>query len=121
MLFLCHSTCRTCRKAQAWLDAHNVDYEARSIKSDSPRVDELIDWHRKSTLSIKRFFNTSGQVYKSLGLTGKLSGMSDAQLIALLATNGMLLRCPILVDDDFVLVGFKEEEWAEKLEQQHNT
>lgn len=116
MKFLCYSKCSTCQKASKWLDSHGVKYTSRCIKADNPRPDELIEWFRKSDLPLKSFFNTSGQAYRELGLKGKLAEMSEAQQIALLATNGMLLRRPILVGDDFVLVGFKEEVWSEALE-----
>ena len=115
MKFLCYAKCSTCQKASKWLNDHGVSFTSRCIKSDNPRPDELIAWFRKSGLPLKRFFNTSGQAYRELGLAGKLDEMSEAQQIALLATNGMLLRRPILVSDDFVLVGFKEAEWNEAL------
>ncbi len=115
MKFLCYSKCSTCQKAAKWLDSHNLSYTSRCIKTDNPRPDELVEWFRRSGLPLKSFFNTSGQAYRELDLKGKLPEMSEAQQIALLATNGMLLRRPILVGDDFVLVGFKEEAWAEAL------
>lgn len=116
MLFLCYPKCSTCRKAQKWLDEHDVDYEIRDIKTENPDLAELELWHQASGLPLKKFFNTSGQLYRSLGLAQKLPEMSDAEQYALLASDGMLVKRPILVtDDDQVLVGFKEEQWAEAL------
>ena len=116
MLFLCYSKCSTCRKAQKWLDEHDVDYDIRDIKTDNPDLAELELWHQASGLPLKKFFNTSGQLYRSLELSKKLPGMSDAEQYALLASDGMLVKRPILVtDDNKVLVGFKEDQWAETL------
>lgn len=116
MLFLCYPKCSTCRKAQKWLDEHDVDYEIRDIKTENPDLAELELWHQASGLPLKKFFNTSGQLYRSLGLAQKLPEMSDAEQYALLASDGMLVKRPILVtDDNKVLVGFKEEQWAEAL------
>lgn len=116
MLFLCYPRCSTCKKARSWLDAHGVAYELRDIKEDRPTRDELRAWHAASGLPLKRFFNTSGQLYRSLELSKKLPGMSDAEQYALLASDGMLVKRPILVtDDNKVLVGFKEDQWAETL------
>lgn len=116
MLFLCYPKCSTCRKAQKWLDEHDVDYDIRDIKTENPDLAELELWHQASGLPLKKFFNTSGQLYRSLELSQKLPGMSDAEQYALLASDGMLVKRPILVtDDNKVLVGFKEEQWAETL------
>ena len=116
MLFLCYPKCSTCRKAQKWRDEHVVDYDIRDIKTDNPDLAELELWHQASGLPLKKFFNTSGQLYRSLELSKKLPGMSDAEQYALLATDGMLVKRPILVtDDNKVLVGFKEDQWAETL------
>lgn len=116
MLFLCYPKCSTCRKAQKWLDEHDVDYDIRDIKTDNPDLAELELWHQASGLPLKKFFNTSGQLYRSLELSKKLPGMSDAEQYALLASDGMLVKRPILVtDDNKVLVGFKENQWAETL------
>lgn len=116
MLFLCYPKCSTCRKAQKWLDEHDVDYDIRDIKTDNPDLAELELWHQASGLPLKKFFNTSGQLYRSLELSKKLPGMSDAEQYALLASDGMLVKRPILLtDDNKVLVGFKEDQWAETL------
>ena len=116
MLFLCYPKCSTCRKAQKWLDEHDVDYDIRDIKTENPDLAELELWHQASGLPLKKFFNTSGQLYRSLELSKKLPGMSDAEQYALLASDGMLVKRPILVtDDNKVLVGFKEDQWAKTL------
>ena len=116
MLFLCYPKCSTCRKAQKWLDEHDVDYDIRDIKTDNPDLAELELWHQASGLPLKKFFNTSGQLYRSLELSKKLPGMSDAEHYALLASDGLLVKRPILItDDNKVLVGFKEDQWAETL------
>ena len=116
MLFLCYPKCSTCRKAQKWLDEHDVDYDIRDINTDNPDLAELELWHQASGLPLKKFFNTSGQLYRSLELSKKLPGMSDAEQYALLASDGMLVKRPILItDDNKVLVGFKEDQWAETL------
>lgn len=116
MLFLCYPKCSTCRKAQKWLDEHDVDYDIRDIKTDNPDLAELELWHQASGLPLKKFFNTSGQLYRSLELSKKLPDLSDAEQYALLASDGMLVKRPILVtDDNKVLVGFKEDQWAETL------
>lgn len=116
MLFLCYPKCSTCRKAQKWLDEHDVDYDIRDIKTENPDLAELELWHQASGLPLKKFFNTSGQLYRSLELSKKLPGMSDAEQYALLASDGMLVKRPILItDDNKVLVSFKEDQWAETL------
>ena len=113
MLFVCYPRCSTCKKAQSWLDARKVAYTLRDIKEDNPSLEELMDWHRKSGLPLKKFFNTSGQLYRSMELSKKLPGMTEAEQFALLASDGMLVKRPIAVDGDKVLVGFKEADWAE--------
>lgn len=115
MLFVEYPSCSTCKKARQWLEAHGVPFTARHIKEDNPTASELADWQAKSGLPLRRFFNTSGLVYKSLGLKERLPAMSEAEQIALLATDGMLVKRPLLIGEDFVLVGFREGEWAEKL------
>ena len=111
MLFVCYPKCTTCKNAQKWLDENNTEYVQRDIKTDNPGYDELKEWLEKSGLPIKRFFNTSGLLYKSMGLKDKLAEMSDEEKLKLLATDGMLVKRPILVGEDFVLVGFKQPEW----------
>ena len=113
--FICYPKCTTCRKAQKWLDDHQVTYELREIKTDRPTLEELTRWHKRSGLPLKRFFNTSGLLYKSLNLKEKLPAMSEEEMLQLLATDGMLVKRPLLIGDDFVLVGFREAEWAERL------
>lgn len=115
MLFVEYPKCTTCQKAKKFLDAHSVQYTDRHIKEDNPTAEELKAWHERSGLPLKRFFNTSGLQYKALGLKDKLPNMTQEEQFALLATDGMLVKRPILVGDDFVLVGFKEDQWAEKL------
>lgn len=116
MLFLQYPPCSTCKKAKAWLDAHGMSYTARNIKEENPTYDELKQWLALSGLPIKKFFNTSGLQYKALGLKDKLPGMTEEEQLRLLATDGMLVKRPILVTDDGkVLTGFKEAQWAEAL------
>ena len=115
MLFLCYPKCSTCRKAQAWLDGRSADYTLRDIKEDRPTAEELRTWWEQSGLPLKKFFNTSGLQYKALGLKDKLPGMSEEEQLALLASDGMLVKRPILVGEGFVLVGFREAEWEQKL------
>ncbi|MCI8514540.1 MAG: arsenate reductase family protein [Lachnospiraceae bacterium] len=115
VLFVEYAACSTCQKAKKWLDGHGVAYEDRPIREENPTAEELEAWHKKSGLPLKRFFNTSGLVYKSLGLKEKLPGMSEAEQYALLATDGMLVKRPLLIGADFVLVGFREKEWEERL------
>lgn len=114
-LFVCYPKCTTCKKAQKWLDDNSVDYTLRDIKSDNPTYEELKEWYNLSGLPLKKFFNTSGLLYKSMNLKEKLSEMSEEDMLKLLSTDGMLVKRPILVVGDNVLVGFKEVEWAEKL------
>ena len=109
--FICYPKCTTCQRAKKWLDDNKIDYELRDIKLDNPSLEELIEWYNKSGLPLKRFFNTSGLLYKSLDLKNKLPEMSEDEMLKLLATDGMLVKRPLLIGDDFVLVGFKEAEW----------
>ena len=115
MLFLCYPKCTTCQKAKAWLDARGVSYTLRDIKLANPTEEELKNWHQASGLPLKKFFNTSGLQYKALGLKDKLSAMTEEEQFALLATDGMLVKRPILVGDGFVLTGFRQAEWEAKL------
>lgn len=115
MLFVCYPKCTTCQKAQKWLDETGAAYTVRNIKEDNPTRAELEQWHQRSGLPLKRFFNTSGLQYKALALKDKLPGMSEDEQFAMLATDGMLVKRPILVGEDFVLVGFREAEWAARL------
>ncbi|MBD9199067.1 MAG: arsenate reductase family protein [Clostridiales bacterium] len=115
MLFLCYPKCSTCQKAKAWLDQRGISYDLRDIKLNNPTAEELTAWYQKSGLPLKKFFNTSGLQYKSLGLKDKLPEMSEADQLALLATDGMLVKRPLLVGDDFVLTGFRPAEWETKL------
>ena len=115
MLFLNYPKCSTCRKAKKWLDEHNIDYESRHIIENNPTSDELRKWRGVSDLPLKRFFNTSGMKYRELKLKDKLPDMSEDEQLDLLSTDGMLVKRPILVGEDIVLVGFKVKEWEEKL------
>ena len=110
--FICYPKCTTCQKAKKWLDDNNIEYEFRDIKHDNPTLDELKEWYKKSGLPLKRFFNTSGLLYKSLDLKNKLPTRSDDEMVKLLATDGMLVKRPLVIGDDFVLVGFKEDEYG---------
>ena len=110
--FICYPKCTTCQKARKWLDENKIEYDLRDIKLENPTLEELTEWHRKSGLPLKKFFNTSGLLYKSLDLKNKLPEMSESEMLKLLATDGMLVKRPILVGEDFVLVGFKESEWS---------
>ena len=111
MLFLCYPKCSTCQKAKKWLEEHNINYTERNISENNPSYEELKEWHARSGLPLKRFFNTSGLLYKEMKLKDKLPTMSEEEQLKLLATNGMLVKRPILIDEDTVLVGFKEAEW----------
>jgi len=115
MLFVCYPKCTTCQKAWAFLDAKGAAYDSRDIKTENPTEADLRAWHAKSGLPLKRFFNTSGLQYKALELSKRLPTMTEDEQFALLATDGMLVKRPILVGGDFVLVGFKQAEWEEKL------
>lgn len=115
MLVLVYRKCSTCQKALKWLEENNVTFEERPIVEKNPTYEELKAWYEKSGLPLKKFFNTSGLLYKELGLKDKLAQMSEEEQLELLATNGMLVKRPLVVGEEFVLVGFKEKEWAERL------
>ena len=118
MTFICYPKCTTCQKAQKWLDENGISYTFRDIKMENPTYNELTAWHECSGLPLKRFFNTSGLLYKSMGLKDKLPQMSEDEMLKHLATDGMLVKRPLLVGNDFVLVGFKEAEWESCLKTQ---
>lgn len=111
MLLICYPKCTTCKKAEAWLAMHGIAYDYRDIKTDHPNEDELREWYQKSGLPLKKFFNTSGLLYKSMNLKDKLPTMTEAEQFALLASDGMLVKRPILIGDHGVLVGFREKEF----------
>ncbi|MDD7288294.1 MAG: arsenate reductase family protein [Evtepia sp.] len=111
MLFVCYPRCSTCKKAQKWLEENQVPYTFRDIKEDNPTLEELKTWHAQSGLPLKKFFNTSGQLYRSMELSKKLPDMSEEEQLALLASDGLLVKRPIAVDGDKVLVGFKQADW----------
>ena len=113
--FIYYPKCTTCQKALKWLDDNKIEYELRDIKEDNPSFEELSAWYEISGLSLKKFFNTSGLLYKSMELKDKLPAMSEEEQLKLLATDGMLVKRPLVIGEDFVLVGFKESEWSEKL------
>ena len=115
MTLICYPKCTTCQKAQKWLDENGISYTFRDIKMENPTYEELSVWHRRSGQPLKKFFNTSGLLYKSMALKEKLSEMSEDEMLKLLAADGMLVKRPLLVGNDFVLVGFKEAERAERL------
>lgn len=115
MLFVCYPKCSTCRKAQAWLDSHGLTYTLRDIKEDHPTRDELSAWQSRSGLPLRRFFNTSGLLYKSMALKDRLPAMTEDEQLELLSSDGMLVKRPILVTDKAVLVGFREADWAAAL------
>ena len=115
MQVLCYARCSTCKKALQWLDEHGVVYDLRDIKLDHPSETELRQWHAKSGLPLKRFFNTSGLQYRALELKDRLPGMSEAEQYALLASDGMLVKRPLVIDGDTVLPGFKQAEWEQRL------
>ncbi|MEE0200515.1 arsenate reductase family protein [Faecalicatena contorta] len=114
MLFVCYPKCTTCQKARKWLEEQGISYEERDIKTENPQKEELKEWYKKSGLPLKKFFNTSGMLYKQMNLKDKLPDMSEEEQLELLATDGMLVKRPIVVDEDIVLTGFKAAEW-EKL------
>ena len=118
MTFICYPKCTTCQKAQKWLDENGISYTFRDIKMEHPTYNELTAWHGRSGLPLKRFFNTSGLLYKSMGLKDKLPQMSEDEMLKRLAADGMLVKRPLLVGNDFVLVGFKEAEWESRLKTQ---
>ena len=113
MLFICYPKCSTCQRAKKWLDEHNIEYTERHIVENNPTYEELKEWYQMSGLPLKKFFNTSGMLYKEMQLKDKLPTMSEDEQLKLLATNGMLVKRPLVIGDDFVLVGFKESEWNE--------
>ena len=114
VLFVCYPKCTTCQKARKWLEEQGISYEERDIKTENPQKEELKEWYKKSGLPLKKFFNTSGMLYKQMNLKDKLPDMSEEEQLELLATDGMLVKRPIVVDGDIVLTGFKAAEW-EKL------
>ena len=115
MLFIEYPKCSTCQKAKKWLEEHNITYTDRHIVEDNPTYEELKEWYTKSGLPLKKFFNTSGMLYKEMGLKDKLKDMSADEQLKLLATDGMLVKRPLVIGDDFVLTGFKEKEWIEAM------
>lgn len=115
MLFVEYPKCTTCKKAKKWLDDNGIVYTDRHIKEENPTADELKDWHKRSGLPLKKFFNTSGLLYKEMNLKERIQGMTDEEQYQLLATDGMLVKRPIVVDGDTILLGFKEETWEKAL------
>lgn len=115
MLFIEYPRCSTCRKAKKWLDEHEIEYEDRDIIKDNPQKEELKEWYEKSDLNLKRFFNTSGKLYRELKLKDKLQDMTEDEQLELLATEGMLVKRPIIVSDNYITTGFKQKEWEENL------
>ena len=115
MLFLQYPPCSTCKKAKVWLDEHGIEYTARHIKEENPTYEELKEWYGRSGLPLKKFFNTSGLVYKSLGLKDKLPGMTEEEQLRLLASDGMLVKRPLVILEDKILAGFREKEWNDAL------
>ena len=113
--FICYPKCTTCQKAKKWLDDNKIEYELRDIKENNPSLDELTAWYKTSGLPLKKFFNTSGLLYKSMELKDRLPTMSEEEQLKLLSIDGMLVKRPLVIGEDFVLVGFKESEWREKL------
>ena len=113
--FLCYPKCTTCQKARKWLDENNIPYGFRDIKTDNPSLEELTVWYKLSGLPLRKFFNTSGLLYKSMELKTKLPTMTDEEMLSLLASDGMLVKRPLVIGDDFVLIGFREAHWEEKL------
>ena len=113
--FICYPKCTTCQKARKWLDENNIEYAFRDIKTENPSLEELIAWYKLSGLPLRKFFNTSGLLYKSMELKTKLPNMTEEEMLALLATDGMLVKRPLAIGEDFVLIGFKEAEWVAKL------
>ena len=115
MIFLCYPKCTTCQKAKKWMEENHIAYDLRDIQQENPTYEELAEWQRRSGLPLKKFFNTSGLQYKALGLKDKLPEMSEEEQLALLATDGMLVKRPILVGEDFVRTGFRQAEWEPAL------
>lgn len=117
MLILCYPKCSTCQKAKKWLDEQGISYTERNIKDENPTFDELKEWYEKSGLPLKKFFNTSGLIYRSMNLKDKLPQMTDEEQLKLLSTDGMLVKRPLVLGNDFVLTGFREKEWTEKIKE----
>ena len=115
MIFIEYPKCSTCKKAKKWLDDHNIKYEDRHIIDNNPNFDELKEWYHKSNLDIKRFFNTSGMLYKEMNLKDKLPNMNEDEMLKILSTNGMLVKRPLIIYNDVILTGFKEKEWEDNL------
>ena len=115
LTFICYPKCSTCQKARKWLDDNHIPYQLRDIKTDNPTVNELTAWYKMSGLPLRRFFNTSGLLYKSMELKNKLPTMTDDEMLSLLSTDGMLVKRPLVVGNDLVLIGFKESEWTQHL------
>ena len=115
MLFLQYPKCSTCRKAKKWLDANKIAYTERHIVEKNPTCDELKEWYKKSGLPLKKFFNTSGMIYREMQLKDKLPDMTEEEQYALLSTDGMLVKRPLIITDDYILVGFKEADWKERM------
>jgi len=115
ILFLCYPKCSTCKKAKTWLLDNNKEFIERDIAKENPSFEELNKWYKKSKLPLKKFFNTSGLLYKEMKLKEKLASMSEEEQLKLLATNGMLVKRPLVIKDSCILVGFKENEWSENL------
>ncbi len=115
LTFICYPKCTTCKKAELWLKENNIEYTLRDIKEEKPSYDELKAFYELSKEPLKKFFNTSGLLYRSMELKDKLKEMSEEEMLSLLATDGMLVKRPLLIGDDFVLIGFKEKQWTEKL------
>lgn len=113
--FICYNKCGTCQKARRWLEEKGIEYSYRDIKTENPSLEELGSWYKSSGLALRKFFNTSGQLYKSMELKNKLPDMSEDEMLSLLASDGMLVKRPLLIGDGFVLVGFKEADWEAKL------
>lgn len=113
--FICYPKCTTCQKAKKWLDENEIGYELHDIKTENPSLEELKEFHRLSGQPLKKFFNTSGLLYKSMELKNKIPEMNDDEMLSLLSSDGMLVKRPLLVSDDYVLIGFKEKEWEEKI------
>ena len=113
--FICYPKCTTCQKARKWLDENNIEYVFRDIKTENPSLEELTAWYKLSGLPLRKFFNTSGLLYKSMELKTKLPNMTDEEMLALLATDGMLVKRPLIVSGNTVLTGFREPQWREKL------
>lgn len=113
--FICYPKCTTCKRAEKWLIDNNIKYELRDIKNNNPTAEELKEWYKKSGIPLKKFFNTSGLLYKSMNLKNKLPDMNESEMLTLLASDGMLVKRPLLIADDCVFVGFKEQEWGQRL------